>query len=110
MPRDSHANGLLCAPMERMASARPGTSRSMTLARGFRCAVARAEAGAAYGEDQMGAVFAEFREGGCDGRLVIGEEGGADFGIGPLLAKKRNHGWACGVLLQALRAAGWSGA
>jgi hypothetical protein len=53
----------------------------------------------------VGPVFAEFRQHGCNGGLIVREQGGPDFCVGPLLAKLRNHGWARSILEQALRTA-----
>ena len=72
---------------------------------GFRGDVAGAEAGSAYGEDQGWGFAGKFFQHGDDGVFVVGEDEGADFGFGPLLAEEGDRGGAGGVFHLALGAA-----
>ena len=104
-PRESQAKGLRSAPRARMASARPGASRSMTrrVASGVRSRgpmpvppAVRIRAApsrpSSPGERQYCSLRRE--------RVAV-----STFARGPVLAQQRDNGWACSVGGEALGAA-----
>ena len=104
-PRESQAKGLACAPRERMASASPGASRSMTrrVASGVRSrgprpvppTVNTSAAPCALSSSSVEAIASS----------SSGNRPCPELRIRPSFPQQRNHGWARGVGHQALRAA-----
>src|SRR4029079_10065120 len=64
---------------------------------GLGSAVARAEAGAAGGEDKRRAYACPLEQAGDDRVLFVRDEAGFDGGLGPRVAKQSNHGGARSV-------------
>ncbi len=103
-PRESHEKGLLSAPRDRMASARPGAWRSSTrsVASGVRSRGLMPVPPAVRISAAPFLLHCSKLRG--NSFFVVGNEGGFNSCTGPVLAEQLDNRRACGIGHQALRA------